>query len=103
MPDQLIQGVTNDVYLSGYNLRRTGEAIDDATMTATVYDLKNEAVSGATDLSVSYDSDRHEYYVAIPASAGLIAGSRYRVRLEASNYDDIFDAVVDCVKPGDSR
>lgn len=103
MADQLIQGVTNDVYLRGYNVRRTGAAITDATATATIYDANDRAVSGATGLSVSYDSTNHEYYVAIPASAGLIAGSRYRVRVNVLNYDDIFEVRANCVSPGASR
>lgn len=101
--DELIQGVTNDVYLRGYNVRRTSEAIVDAILAATIYDQAGKAVSGAESLALSYDSDNHEYYVAIPASAGLVAGSFYRVRVEASNYDDIFEITVGCISPGGSR
>lgn len=103
MADQLIQGSTNDVYLRNYNVRRTGAAITDATLSATIYDQKGNPVSGASGLALAYDSSNHEYYVSVPASAGLIAGSRYRVRVRAANYDDIFELTLACVSAGASR
>lgn len=55
-----------------------GSAVTTATVTATVYDLGGQALTGATNITLAHVSSG-DYEGTIPNTVSIIEGRRYRV------------------------
>lgn len=64
----------------------TGDAVDDASLLLTIYDDAGDAVAGATSVALEPTGSDGVYRGTVPASAGISAGSAYRLVVSGSNY-----------------
>lgn len=81
-------GNTFDVSLVGLRDERTESAINDATVTATLFDSAGDEVAGAVDVSLSYEAGTQGVYVGtIPHTIELVAGRQYILQVTASAGD----------------
>lgn len=102
----LIAGL-NSQYIKLSRMRDPAVAgfLDDVEGTITISQIpsgpedEERPIADATDIPIVYDSGSTNgtYRATIPASANLIAGTRYRVRFTSSNYDRDTYRDFDCV------
>lgn len=77
----------NDIVIRAMRNVRTNAAISDATWTATVYDATGAAVTGATNISLTYVAGSSgDYRGVVPASAALSINTGCRIVATCSNY-----------------
>lgn len=78
----------NEVVIKGLREGLTGTFINNASLTFTVYDLCEDAVSGGSSISMPYITGSNGNYRGIlPGTVGLSASTQYRVVITASNYN----------------
>jgi hypothetical protein len=76
MSRQLYVNNSNDVILKGLTKRSTGVADTTATLKFTLF-YDGSAVTGAVDISMTWNSTNSEYFGTIPSTVDLVSGRRY--------------------------
>ena len=83
--------------LSAVTDTKTGLAIIDATVTGSLFTLDGTAVSGAQNLTATYDATTQAYWGIIPRSANVVMGGRYQCQalcvkagLQVPFYQEVF-------------
>ena len=78
----------NEVVLKGLREGLTGAFVNNASLTFTVYDLCENALSGGSAISMPYiTASNGNYRGILPGTVGISAGTQYRVVITASNYN----------------
>ena len=81
----------NDVVVTGLSKQSDGSFINDAVLTATIYDAGGNSLANGSNLALPYvSSSNGDYRGTIPSTGGsavaLSSGQTYRVHIAASNY-----------------
>jgi hypothetical protein len=81
----------NDIVVNGLSKQSDGSFINDAVLTATIYDASGNALANGSNLAVPYvASSNGNYRGTIPSTGGsavaFTAGQTYRVHIAGSNY-----------------
>ena len=90
--DTLYLASTNVIKVSRLKDRVTGDYLDNATLTAALFDADGSPVSGAEDIAFTFTagvgSAPGHYYGAIPHTVALVAGDTYDLRVRAIAADE---------------
>ena len=81
----------NNIVVSGLSKQSDGSFINDAVLTATIYDASGNALANGSNLALPYvSSSNGNYRGTIPSTGGsavaFVAGQTYRVHIAAGNY-----------------
>jgi hypothetical protein len=91
----------NDIVIKGMRTVRTGAAITDATWVATVYDANGNAISGATNISLTYvAASQGDYRGVVSASVQLSPETAAEIIATCSNYPAKISLPVSIAKRG---
>jgi hypothetical protein len=82
--DNLYVGNDNDIKVNGVQSASTGVYVDNAILTAQVYDKNGSAVGSPVTLSYVANSNGN-YLGTLPASTPLVADHKYLIVCTASN------------------
>jgi len=86
--EQIYLETDNIVWVRGLKDQVTGSYVNDATITATLYDKDDQVVSGAENLPVPYvNGSDGDYAGAIPHTVSLTAGEAYTVKVTVTKGD----------------
>ena len=86
----IIIGADNDVYWDALRYSKNGTYINDAVMKFSLYDSAGVVVSGASNLTMTYQASSNGDYVGVlPSSVttGLTEGAAYEIVIVSSNYN----------------
>jgi len=98
---QLLYENDNNIVIKNYRTASDGTAVEDASMTFTLYDIGGDVVNDASAVSMSHEGGG-TYRGLLPESAGLTNGTKYRVEVDVSNYSDKWEGEFTVKKRGTS-
>jgi len=93
---RLYVGENNLVRWKGLKDRRTGEFVNDAELTMTVYTLGGSAVANGSAISLTYVAESDgDYDGIVPKNAAITVDTRYKVVASANSADGLRE--IECI------
>lgn len=98
-PIALYIGSTNLIQICGVTDALSGDPLTDATLTMSLTDGYGNAISGATNLSLTYNGGLTPpaYVGTIPSSVMIIEGGRYILQIAMSETVGNVELELNCV------
>ena len=82
----LLVGNDTDIAVTGLTRQATGNPINDAVLSATVYDGNGNQIGSPTSVAVQITTNGN-YRGTIPGTLAIVVGTAYQVVVKSSNYN----------------